>query len=134
MKQTALILLITLLNMLASAHARETKASEIIDSIKPFEICPPASRHAQQTLEQVTQQLSYQGEAITLCRSTTIPTLAAWSKLLRLEQHPYVNWKKQPVTKPYISYNPIHLELLEHTHGKQIIFALLARQVGHHIK
>jgi len=134
MKKIAFILFITLLNMLASAHARETKASEIIDSIKPFEICAPASRHAQQTLEYVTQQLNYQGEAITLCRSTSLPTLAAWSKLLRLEQHPYVNWKKQPITKPYISYNPIHLEQLEQTHGKQIVYALLARQVGHHIK
>lgn len=134
MKIITFTLLCILLNTLTLAHAREAKVPDIIESTKPFAICTPASRHAQQTLEQVTQQLNYQGDAITLCRSISIPTLAAWSKLLRMEQHPYVNWKKLPVTKPYISYNPLYLELLETAQGTAVVYALLARQVGHHIK
>lgn len=134
MKAIQLLLTCSLLLVLFSANAGEAKTPEIIDTIKPFEFCAPASIHAQEALNRISKMLDYQGEAITLCRSITIPTLAAWSKLLRMEQHPYVNWKKLPITKPYINYNPLYLEQVEEAQGEVIAYALLARQVGHHIK
>ncbi len=118
----------------AALEASETDEKEIFDSIQPFSICAPASSHAQKVLDYVTQQLNYQGEKITLCRATSIPSLAAWSKLVGMKQHPYVSWKKEPVTAPYISYNPLFMEQLEQAQGEVIAYALMARQVGHHIK
>ncbi len=134
MKTIQFILACTLLLVQLNSHATTAKTDNIIDSIKPFDSCLPASTHAQQALKQITELLDYQGEAITLCRSTTIPTMAAWSKLLRMEKHPYVSWKKRPITTPHISYNPNYLRQLEGARGEVIAQALLARQVGHHIK
>ncbi len=115
-------------------QADETKTPDIPDTIQPFAVCAPASAQAQATLDKVQSLLNYQGESIILCRSITIPTLAAWTKLVRMEQHPYVNWKKLPVTQRYISYNPLYMEQLELAQGEVISHALIARQVGHHIK
>ncbi len=134
MKTTQLMLTCALLLVQLNSHAATAKAENIIDSIKPFDSCMPASAHAQQALKQITELLDYQGEAITLCRSTTIPTMAAWSKLRYMEKHPYISWKERPVTTPHISYNPNYLRQLEEARGEVVTQALLARQVGHHIK
>ncbi len=135
MKITPLIILASglLLTPLVT-YASEAKTPDIIDSIKPFENCEPASLHAQQVLSRVTQLIDYQGEEITLCRSLSTPSIAAWSKLVRMEKHPYVNWKKRPITAPFISYNPHYFEQLHIAQGDAVIYAVLAQQVGHHIK
>ncbi|MCF6218106.1 MAG: hypothetical protein L3J62_11170 [Gammaproteobacteria bacterium] len=134
MKVILLTLASALLLTSFGSYANEVKTPDIIDSIKPFESCEPASIYAQQALEKATQLIDYQGEEITLCRSLSIPTIAAWSKLLRMEKHPYVNWKKRPITAPHISYNPHYFEQLQTAQGDTIIYAVLAQQVGHHIK
>ncbi len=135
MKTAPLIILAsTLLLAPLATYASEVKTPDIIDSIKPFKNCEPASLHAQQALSKVTQLIDYQGEEITLCRSLTIPSIAAWSKLVRMENHPYVNWRKRPITAPYISYNPHYFEQLQVAQGDAVVYAVLAQQVGHHIK
>lgn len=126
----ALLLTFACTNISASENEEPT----IYDTVKPFEACAPASRHALKVLDYIVTLLEYQGESITLCRATTVPTIAAWSKLVELRQHPYVKWKKEPITKPYISYNPLYLEQLEMAQGELITYAIMARHVGHHIK
>ena len=130
----SLLLLGMLLATLSNLHANEENEPLIDDSIKPFESCAPASEHAQQVLDYLVELFEYQGDPVTLCRSTTTPSLMSWSKLVGMEQHPYVSWKKKPVTKPYINYNPHYMEQLELAQGELIVYALMARQLGHHIK
>ncbi len=134
MKTIPLILASALLLASFSSYASEAKTPDIIDSIKPLENCEPASIYAQQALDKTAQLLDYQGEKIILCRALSIPTITAWSKLVRMEKHPYVNWKKRPITTPHISYNPDYFEQLQTAQGDAVTYAVLAQHVGHHIK
>jgi len=104
-------------------------------TINPFEDCAPATSYARQQLDRVLALLDYQGPAVVMCRSVFVPAMVAWSKLERMAPHPYINWKKLPVTTPYLSYNPYYLALLDRGEGGEILaLALLAHQMGHHLK
>lgn len=117
------------------AIANRALAAEAVTGNDPFGDCQPGSPHAAAQLQKVLKTLDYQGKPIGLCRSSLVPGIVSWTKLVGYEQHPFISYQKKPVVELYITYNPTFMDQLESlSRNKYATLALLAHEVGHHIE
>lgn len=121
---------VMVLSLLCTAVQAATPANAV-SLFNPRSACEPGTEYAKQQLARVIRLLDYAGEEIMLCRSSDVPLLYAWISLDGYEQHPFIGWKKTPVVRHHISYNPGQLSRLR---DDNLIAALLAKQIGHLIK
>lgn len=103
--------------------------------LDPFAECQPATPYARERLDKVLALLDYKGQPITLCRTSLVPTIVAWARLLSWQPHPYKAWQKVPVTELRISYNPLFMRQMEAgSSNKHLLHAVMAHEVGHLIR
>lgn len=113
----------------------EQKPAEQAVDLDPFSECQPATPYARERLDKVLDLIVYKGPSITLCRTSLVPTIVAWAKLVSWQPHPYKSWQKVPVTELRISYNPLFMRQMEAgSTNKYLLHAVIAHEVGHLIK